>query len=46
MLSQQDGDIGEDDAHGLSDKVQKSTDAMISEVDTIIAAKEIEIMQV
>lgn len=44
--AQKDGDIGEDDAHGLSDKVQKSTDAMIAEVDTIIAAKETEIMQV
>lgn len=44
--AQKDGDIGEDDAHGLSDKVQKSTDAMIAEVDTIIAAKEKEIMQV
>lgn len=44
--SQKDGDIGEDDAHSLSDKVQKSTDGMISEVDTIISAKETEIMQV
>lgn len=44
--AQKDGDIGEDDAHGLSDKVQKSTDAMIAEVDTIISAKEAEIMQV
>lgn len=44
--AQKDGDIGEDDAHGLSDKVQKSTDAMIAEVDTIISAKESEIMQV
>jgi ribosome recycling factor len=44
--AQKDGDIGEDDAHGLSDKVQKSTDAMIAEVDTIITAKEAEIMQV
>ncbi len=44
--AQKDGDIGEDDAHGLSDKVQKSTDDMITEVDNIIASKETEIMQV
>ena len=44
--AQKDGDIGEDDAHGLSDKVQKSTDSMIAEVDSIIATKETEIMQV
>lgn len=44
--AQKDGDIGEDDAHSLSDQVQKSTDAMIAEVDTIISAKEEEIMQV
>lgn len=44
--SQKDSDIGEDDARVLSDKVQKSTDDMISEVDTIISAKETEIMQV
>ena len=44
--AQKDSDIGEDEAHGLSDKVQKSTDAMIAEVDGIIATKETEIMQV
>ena len=44
--AQKDGDIGEDDAHNFSDQVQKSTDAMIAEVDTIISAKEEEIMQV
>lgn len=44
--AQKDGDIGEDDARGFSDKVQKSTDGKIAEVDTIIAAKEQEIMQV
>jgi len=43
---QKDGDIGEDDARSLSDKVQKATDEKIAEVDTIIAAKEQEIMQV
>lgn len=44
--AQKDGDIGEDEAHGLSDKVQKSTDDKITEVDGIIVAKETEIMQV
>lgn len=44
--AQKNGDIGEDDARVLSDKVQKSTDDMIAEVDTIISAKEAEIMQV
>ncbi len=44
--AQKDGDIGEDEAHSLSDKVQKSTDEKITEVDGIIAAKETEIMQV
>jgi len=43
---QKDGDIGEDDARTLSDKVQKATDDKIAEVDVIIAAKEQEIMQV
>ena len=44
--AQKDGDLGEDDARALSDKVQKSTDDMIAEVETMIAAKETEIMQV
>ena len=44
--AQKDGDIGEDDARGLSDKVQKSTDAIIVEIDKLVAAKEQEIMQV
>lgn len=43
---EKDGDIGQDDARALSDKVQKATDDMISEVDNIVAAKEAEIMQV
>ncbi len=44
--SEKDGDIGQDDARNLSDQVQKSTDEMISEVDTILSTKEKEIMQV
>ncbi|MEL7429892.1 MAG: ribosome recycling factor [Pseudomonadota bacterium] len=43
---EKDGDIGQDDARALSDKVQKMTDDMISEVDKLLAAKETEIMQV
>jgi ribosome recycling factor len=43
---EKDGDIGQDDARVLSDKVQKMTDDMISEVDKLLAAKETEIMQV
>ncbi len=43
---EKDGDIGQDDARATSDKVQKSTDEMIAEVDKLVAAKEAEIMQV
>lgn len=43
---EKDGDIGQDDARTMSDKVQKSTDDTISEIDRIVAAKEAEIMQV
>ena len=44
--AEKDGDLGQDEARGLSDKVQKSTDDMIAEVDKIVAGKETEIMQV
>ncbi len=44
--AEKDGDMGQDEARALSDKVQKSTDDMIAEVDSILAAKESEIMQV
>ena len=44
--SEKDGDIGQDDARSLSEQVQKSTDEMIAEVDSILSAKEEEIMQV
>ena len=44
--AEKDGDMGQDEARSMSDKVQKATDDMISEVDNIVAAKETEIMQV
>ena len=44
--SEKDGDIGQDDARALSDKVQKVTDDMIAQVDGILSTKETEIMQV
>ena len=43
---EKDGDIGQDDSHAQSDRVQKLTDETIAEVDKILAAKEAEIMQV
>lgn len=39
-------EITEDDLKGLEDKVQKLTDKFVKEIDTIIAAKEKEIMEV
>lgn len=44
--AEKDGDIGKDDAHTLSDRVQKLTDDMVTRVDEAIAQKETEIMQV
>ncbi len=41
-----DGEITEDDLKGLEDKIQKLTDKFVKEVDTIIAAKTKEIMEV
>jgi ribosome recycling factor len=43
---EKDGDIGKDDHHSLSAKVQDVTDRIIEEIDTALAAKEAEIMQV
>ena len=43
---EKDGDIGQDDARSMSDKVQKATDDTIAEIDRMVAAKEAEIMQV
>jgi ribosome recycling factor len=44
--SEKDGDMGQDDSRALSDKVQKLTDEYIASVDSTLAAKETEIMQV
>jgi len=44
--SEKDGDIGEDDHRKQSDSVQKLTDEMIASVDSLLSAKEAEIMQV
>jgi ribosome recycling factor len=43
---QKDGDIPEDDAHKLTDQVQKITDEHIEKVDELLKAKEAEIMEV
>lgn len=44
--AEKDKDLGQDEARALSDKVQKSTDDMIVEVDKLLTSKEQEIMQV
>jgi ribosome recycling factor len=44
--AEKDGAIGQDESRGLSDKVQKMTDEMISDIDRLLADKEKEIMQV
>jgi ribosome recycling factor len=44
--AEKDGDIGQDVSRNQSEKVQKMTDDMISEVDRLLAEKEKEIMQV
>ena len=44
--SEKDGSISQDDSRSSSEKVQKLTDEMISEVDRLLADKEKEIMQV
>ena len=43
---QKDGDLPEDDAHKLSDEIQKLTDAYVGKVDTAFKAKDAEIMEV
>jgi ribosome recycling factor len=43
---EKDGDIGQDDMHALSDKVQKLTDNAVADIDKLLAAKEADIMQV
>lgn len=44
--AEKDGAISQDDSRGQSERVQKLTDEMISEVDRLLADKEKEIMQV
>lgn len=43
---EKDGSIGEDAARVAADRVQKMTDDMIAEIDTVVAKKEQEISQV
>ena len=44
--AEKDGDIGQDTSRSQSEKVQKMTDEIISDVDRLLAEKEREIMQV
>jgi ribosome recycling factor len=44
--AEKDGDISQDDQRVQSDKVQKLTDDTISQIDSLLAGKEAEIMQV
>lgn len=44
--SEKDGSISQDDSRTLSERVQKITDEVISEIDKVLAAKEAEIMHV
>ncbi|MEJ6785506.1 ribosome recycling factor [Aminobacter sp. Piv2-1] len=44
--AEKDGDISQDDHRVKSDKVQKLTDDTISQIDSLLAGKEAEIMQV
>lgn len=44
--AEKDGDIGQDISRSQSEKVQKMTDDMISEIDRLLGEKEKEIMQV
>ncbi|OLP55282.1 ribosome recycling factor [Rhizobium rhizosphaerae] len=44
--AEKDGIVGQDESRSLSEKVQKITDDMISDIDRLLADKEKEIMQV
>jgi ribosome recycling factor len=44
--AEKDGQIGEDEHHDLSDRVQKMTDETIGSIDELLQKKEVEIMQV
>jgi ribosome recycling factor len=43
---EKDGTIGQDESRALADQVQKATDGAVNEVDSVLAVKEQEIMQV
>lgn len=43
---EKDGDISQDEMHGFNDDVQKATDTAVKDIDTTLATKETEIMQV
>jgi len=43
---QKDGTLPEDDAHHLTDEIQKVTDAHIESIDVALKAKEADIMEV
>ncbi len=43
---EKDGQMGQDEQHTLADQVQKFTDEFIEEINTVLADKEAEIMQV
>jgi ribosome recycling factor len=44
--AEKDGDMGKDEHHSLSTKVQELTDKIVNEIDETLASKEAEIMQV
>ena len=44
--AEKDDHLGEDESHRLADEVQKLTDATVTEIDELLAAKEDEIKQV
>lgn len=44
--AEKDKEIGQDESRASSDKVQKMTDEMVTEIDSVLATKETEIMQV
>jgi ribosome recycling factor len=43
---EKDGDVSQDEGRSLADQVQKATDAAVGDIDSILAVKEQEIMQV
>ena len=44
--AEKDKEIGQDESRASSDKVQKMTDEMVTEIDSVLATKETEIMKV